>query len=308
MLGTLRETFTDVTEHLVTSVLESQSSKNSKKSCWRASTGRSSVPAFLSFLFLNTETMTSRFPITSTTMVAMRTPASRVATQGTAWCCGASPPAAGVELRGPRVPAATVGSRSSRGISCGRCRGSTSRIGSIQRHARGSELRATPPSGVRLSGWSMPTRLRRTFPASRFSHSHSSAPLLSHSRAHRRLCPRAATPRAYSAQPARSRSTSPSEERKTPPALSPLLLPPLLPFLLCSSSLPSLFFFYYFSSLLPLFPPFLPLPLPPLLPLLLHLHLLLCCAVWTILMVNVLNDNKCPFYYFLLYCIVRKRK
>lgn len=162
-------------------------------------------------------------------MVAMRTPASRVATQGTAWCCGASPPAAGVELRGPRVPVAAVGSRSSRGISCGRCRGSTSRIGSIQRHARGSELRATPPSGARLSGLSMPTRLRRTFPASRFSHSHSSAPLLSHSRAHRRLCPRAATPRAYSAQPAHSRSTSPSEERKTPPALSPLLLPPLLP-------------------------------------------------------------------------------
>lgn len=300
MLGTLRETFTDVTEHLVTSVLESQSSKNSKKSCWRASTGRSSVPAFLSFLFLNTETMTSRFPITSTTMVAMRTPASRVATQGTAWCCGASPPAAGVELRGPRVPVAAVGSRSFRGISCGRCRGSTSRIGSIQRHARGSELRATPPSGVRLSGWSMPTRLRRTFPASRFSYSHSSAPLLSHSRAHRRLCPRAAIPRAYSAQPARSRSTSPSEERKTTLALSPLLLPPPFP---PPSPLSSSFTISHL-----IFPSFLPLPLPPLLPLLLHLHRLLCCAVWTILMVNVLNDNKCPFYYFLLYCIVRKRK
>lgn len=40
------------------------------------------LPAFLSFLFLNTDTMTSRFPITSTTMVVIRTPASRVTTQG----------------------------------------------------------------------------------------------------------------------------------------------------------------------------------------------------------------------------------
>jgi len=45
------------------------------------------APAFLSFLFLNTDTMTSRFPITSTTMVVIRTPASSVSTQGKEWCC-----------------------------------------------------------------------------------------------------------------------------------------------------------------------------------------------------------------------------
>lgn len=50
--------------------------------CWLVS-----LPAFLSFLFLNTDTMTSRFPITSTTMVVMRTPASRVTAQGKDWCC-----------------------------------------------------------------------------------------------------------------------------------------------------------------------------------------------------------------------------
>ncbi|CAB1416398.1 unnamed protein product [Pleuronectes platessa] len=64
------------------------------------------LPAFLSFLFLNTDTMTSRFPITSTTMVVIRTPASRVTAQGKDCCCwpGApSPPTAGGVAR-PQGP------------------------------------------------------------------------------------------------------------------------------------------------------------------------------------------------------------
>lgn len=93
------------------------------------------LPAFLSFLFLNTDTITSRFPITSTTMVVISTPASTVTTQGKDWCCwpGAPSSPAGVVLRGTRVPSTMVGSWSSRDISCGRCLGSTSRIGSWSR-------------------------------------------------------------------------------------------------------------------------------------------------------------------------------
>lgn len=86
------------------------------------------LPAFLSFLFLNTDTMTSRFPITSTTMVVIRTPANTVTTQGKEWCCWPEAPSSplGVALWGPSVPSTMVGSWSSRDISCGRCLGSTS--------------------------------------------------------------------------------------------------------------------------------------------------------------------------------------
>lgn len=84
--------------------------------------------------------MTSRFPITSTTMVVIRTLARRVTTQGKDWCSSPGGPScsvptaaadAGVALRGPMIPPtmAMVGSWSSRDISCAKCRGSTSRIG-----------------------------------------------------------------------------------------------------------------------------------------------------------------------------------
>lgn len=90
------------------------------------------LPAFRSLRFLNTDTMTNRFPITSTTMVVIRTPARSVATQGKERCCCPEEPSspAAVALRSRRVPAASVGSCSSRGISCARCLGSTSRTGS----------------------------------------------------------------------------------------------------------------------------------------------------------------------------------
>lgn len=120
----------------------------------------------------------------------------------------------------------------------------------------------------------MPTRLRGTFPASRFPVSVTAPRRCCHTHVRTDASVRAQQLRALIAPSLRVAALRLCLRRGRHLQhclLCSSLLSSLLSFLLCSSSLPSIFFFFYFSSLLLLFSPFLPSPLSLLLSFLLPL-------------------------------------